>query len=78
VGIPLELSARKKDKKMRRNALTIAALGFVSAAGALDLLADVSQPDFTQWSVVYEMTQGEVEVAMGRDYDRAFRFPLER
>jgi len=63
---------------MQRNVLAIAALGFVSAAEALDLLADVSQPDFTQWSVVYEMTQGEVEVAMGRDYDRAFRFPLER
>jgi hypothetical protein len=78
VGIPLELSARKEDERMQRNVLAIAALGFVSAAEALDLLADVSQPDFTQWSVVYEMTQGEVEVAMGRDYDRAFRFPLER
>jgi hypothetical protein len=34
---------------------------------ALSLLADVSQ-DNTQWSIVYGMTTGDVNVVMGRDY----------
>jgi hypothetical protein len=34
---------------------------------ALKLLADVSQEN-TQWSVVYNMTKGEIKIVMGREY----------
>ncbi len=41
----------------------------------MDLLAGVAQPN-TQWSVVYEMTTGELAVALGRDYEQIYRFQL--
>ena len=41
----------------------------------MDLLAEVAQ-DITQWSVVYQMAQGEVSVAMGRDYAQVHDFKL--
>jgi ABC-type hemin transport system ATPase subunit len=39
----------------------------MTAIEGLNLLADVSQPG-TQWSIVYDMTNGEVQVIMGRNY----------
>lgn len=43
--------------------------GRLTAGETMDLLADVSQPGSTQWSVVYNLTTGEVQVATGRDYE---------
>ena len=42
--------------------------GQMTTQNAIDLLEDVSQ-DGTQWSIVYEMNAGAVNVAMGRKYD---------
>jgi choloylglycine hydrolase len=47
--------------------------GQVSVEGAFDLLESVSQPG-TQWSVVYEMDDYQVNVVMGRQYDRVHTF----
>lgn len=41
--------------------------GLISAQEAMDLLAEVSQ-ESTQWSIVYEMSSGQVNVVMGRAY----------
>jgi predicted choloylglycine hydrolase len=41
--------------------------GRLSAQDALDLLAQVSQ-EGTQWSVVYNLTSGEIQIVMGRGY----------
>jgi len=48
--------------------------GKLTSQAALDLLADVSQnppqaQSPTQWSIVYELTSGEIHVVMGRAYD---------
>ncbi len=43
------------------------AKGQLTAPEATDLLAQVSQ-EGTQWSVVYEMSSGDINVAMGRKY----------
>jgi hypothetical protein len=52
--------------------------GQVSSKNALRLLKDVSQ-DITQWSVIYHMTSGDLEVVMGREYTRKVHtFHLER
>jgi hypothetical protein len=42
--------------------------GRLTARDAVDLLADVSQ-DITQWSIVYGISTGDINVAMGREYD---------
>jgi hypothetical protein len=42
--------------------------GQMSVQDAVDLLEDVAQ-EGTQWSVVYEMSTGDVDVTMGRRYD---------
>jgi hypothetical protein len=41
--------------------------GQVSSEDAFQLLEDVSQ-DNTQWSIVYHMTSGDLEIIMGRGY----------
>ena len=48
--------------------------GKLTSQTALSLLADVSQnppqaQSPTQWSIVYDMTSGEIHVVMGRDYE---------
>ena len=50
--------------------------GRLSVQGAVDLLAEVSQ-EGTQWSVVYGMSTGDVEVIMGRQYDTVYTFPMD-
>jgi hypothetical protein len=50
--------------------------GALSLAEAMALLEDVSQPN-TVWSVVYDMTGGDIGVAMGRQYDRIHSFQLK-
>jgi hypothetical protein len=49
--------------------------GRLTAQEAIDLLAEVSQ-EGTQWSVVYGMGTGDVQVIMGRQYDNVHTFPL--
>ena len=49
--------------------------GRLTAAEALDLLADVSQEE-TQWSVAYNLTSRELHVTMGRDYEDTHVFEL--
>jgi hypothetical protein len=49
--------------------------GRMTSQEAMNLLADVSQGG-TQWSVVYEMNSGAVNVAMGRAYEQVHTFSL--
>ncbi len=49
--------------------------GQLTAQDAMHLLADVSQ-ESTQWSVVYGMSTGDVNVTMGQKYDNVHTFPL--
>jgi hypothetical protein len=49
--------------------------GQLATPDALDLLAGVSQ-ESTQWSVVYGMRTGDVNVAMGRRYTAVHTFHL--
>ena len=52
-----------------------AAGGTLSAAEAMDLLGEVSQPS-TRWSAVYDLGSGALELALGRDYGRTLRLSL--
>jgi len=49
--------------------------GQLTAQDAMQLLADLSQ-EGTQWSVVYGMSTGDVNVVMGQKYDNVHTFPL--
>jgi hypothetical protein len=49
--------------------------GRLSQQEAMDLLRSVSQ-DITMWSVVYNLSSGEISVAMGREYGQVHRFKL--
>jgi hypothetical protein len=49
--------------------------GEITADQAMALLEDVAQQN-TQWSVVYEISAGNVWIAMGRDYSSIHLFPL--
>jgi hypothetical protein len=49
--------------------------GQLTVQDAVDLLADVSQGN-TQWSVVYRMSSGDVNVTMGQKYDNMHTFHL--
>ncbi len=49
--------------------------GQLTVQGAMGLLATVAQGN-TQWSVVYGMSSGDVNVVMGRQYDTLHTFPL--
>ncbi len=52
--------------------------GRVSSKNAFYLLEDVSQ-DITQWSILYNLSAGKLEVVMGRNYSEIpFTFYLER
>jgi hypothetical protein len=53
--------------------------GQITTRDAIDLLAEVSQGDTqggTQWSIVYGMSSGDINVAMGRQYDNLHTFYL--
>lgn len=50
--------------------------GILEAPQAMSLLRDVSQ-DSTVWSVVYNLSSGDILIALGRDYDRLHAFNLE-
>jgi hypothetical protein len=52
----------------RIHAALSAAGGRLDRQEAMDLLASVAQPS-TQWSVVYNASDGSIDVVMGRDYE---------
>ena len=52
--------------------------GALSGAEAMQLLEDVSQAgDYpTLWSVVYNLSQGSLTLAVGRDYAQVYEYAL--
>ena len=52
------------------------AAGQITPQQAVDLLEQVSQPGSTQWSVVYDMSHGDLRVAMGCNFEQIHRFTL--
>jgi choloylglycine hydrolase len=51
------------------------AKGLLDSNSAMELLGEVAQ-DSTQWSVVYQMAQLEVSVAMDKDYANVHTFRM--
>jgi len=49
--------------------------GRLSPNGAFDLLSNVSQSN-TQWSILYHMSSGEVNIAMNSQLDHPYKFQL--
>jgi hypothetical protein len=49
--------------------------GEFSGASAMQLLSDVEQV-YTQWSSVYDMTSGDVNIVVGRNYSTSYGFYL--
>jgi hypothetical protein len=54
----------------------IEAEGQMTMQEAIDLLEEVAQGSLTQWSIVYGMSTGDVNVTMGRQYDNPHPFHL--
>jgi hypothetical protein len=50
--------------------------GQLDTASAMQLLSDVKQ-DATQWSAVYDLTTGDIQVVVGREYTAKYNFHLE-
>jgi hypothetical protein len=50
--------------------------GNITPAEAMTLLENVSQGS-TMWSVVYGLTTGDIQIAMGRQYSAVKKFKLE-
>ena len=53
--------------------------GILDPSAAIELLADVSSSDQeygTQWSILYDMSAGAVQVVMGRDYEDLHEFDI--
>jgi hypothetical protein len=50
--------------------------GHLDTRAAMQLLSAVKQ-ESTQWSAVYDMTSGDIHVAIGRDYETSYTFHLE-
>jgi hypothetical protein len=53
-----------------------AANGQLDAESAMQLLSQVKQ-GITQWSAIYNMTDGTVDVALGGNYERIYSFDLD-
>jgi hypothetical protein len=49
--------------------------GKLPLQSSFDLLSSVSQPG-TQWSIVYHLNEGMIDVVMGRQFDSSHRFQL--
>ena len=54
--------------------------GLVSRKEAMKILEQISLSDDyrTQWSVVYNLSSGDVDVAMGRNYRELLSFALSK
>lgn len=53
------------------------AQGHLAPQQAMTLLKNISQKDFTVWSVVYGQSTGKILLAMGRNYDNIYEFSLQ-
>jgi hypothetical protein len=42
----------------------------------MQLLADVAQSN-TQWSIIYQMSSGTINVSMGQQYQDMYQFQLD-
>ena len=60
----------------RLQATLSASGGARSRAEAMEALASVSVAGHTLWSAVYDMSAGELDLAMARRYERILRFRL--
>ena len=49
--------------------------GRLTAREAMGLLEDVAQ-ESTQWSVVYRISEGEIRIVMGGNYEKVYKFDL--
>ena len=50
--------------------------GHLDPESAMQLLSEVKQ-EMTQWSAVYDMTNGEIDVALGGNFDTVYSFQLD-
>jgi len=67
---------RQQDERYAMlNAALHRASGVLSTQEAMDLLRAVAQPH-TRWSVVYDLSTGNIHLAMAKHYDRLHRFQL--
>ncbi|MDY7075429.1 MAG: C45 family peptidase [Chloroflexota bacterium] len=73
-GESAEGQCQRYDKISQRLA---EAEGRIITQDGMDLLAEVSQEGSTQWSIVYGMSTGDVNVAMGREYDDVHTLHLD-
>jgi uncharacterized protein (DUF885 family) len=77
-----ETSLEQADEMCWRYAMAQSVLneaeGVLSEAEAMALLQQISQPGETAtlWSVVYNLTNGDIQTAIGRDYQRIYNFSL--
>ncbi len=65
------------DRYATMSAALKQASGSIAPAAAMTLLSSVSQ-EITQWSAVYQIATGDVQVSMGRDYAQVHTFHLDR
>ena len=52
--------------------------GRMDFSSSMDVLYDTGQPDSTQWSIVYNMTTGEMHIALDMDLENIYSFTLEQ
>ena len=50
--------------------------GNITQEEAMEILEDISQPH-TMWSVVYNLTTGDILVVPGKKYDHVYRYKLK-
>ena len=50
--------------------------GLLSPAQSMDLLSTVSLPSWTQYSIVFDLTSGEVQIVTERDYQQVYHYQL--
>ncbi len=50
--------------------------GSLNESSAMQLLSEVKQ-ESTQWSSIYNMTSGDIQVVIGRDYTKSYSFHLD-
>lgn len=50
--------------------------GQLGSKGAMQLLSEVKQ-DMTQWSAVYNMSKGDINIVVGQLYDKVYSFHLD-
>lgn len=75
-GVPLDIAKSSCNRYQKAYDTLSQTGGAITRVGAMDLLQEISQSN-TLWSVVYDMTSGELQVVMGQKYDQPHQFNLE-